>query len=150
MLAGNKYECVKLPDIVMYGGDTTPWIVNMVKESGELYTTSELGDAFKVADLYFMPYGITTGAASDVSIDDPTLQIQGTLSTDDNGYPIIVFNFIPENTSILRGKYIYQIEISGSTETRLAQGVVTIKQNVWPYSLDSGSSSSSSSSSNPK
>ncbi len=141
MLASNKYDCVRLPDIVMYGGDTTPWVVNLIKETGELYTVSDnLANTFNTASLYFMPYGITTGAASDAYIFEPILTVEGSMETDDDGYPIVVFYFTPENTSILRGKYVYQVEISGATELRLAQGVVTIKQNVYPYELNSGSS----------
>lgn len=118
----------RLPDITIYGGDTAPWNVNVVQQNGNPYPYSSLSDAEAV--LTFTPYAISMGLNNNAEIIEPVLSALGTIEEDEESGARIVFILAYSDTINLRGKYIYQVEISKDGDRRVLQGFATIKQNI--------------------
>lgn len=118
----------KLPDVSMYGGDTTPWSIIIVKQDGTPYPFASLtGSAAKLA---LTPYAISTGLGANAESIAPVLVKTGTVTSDPSGTATVLFSLTKADTINLRGKYIYQVELSKDSELRVLQGFVTIKQNI--------------------
>lgn len=118
----------KLPDVTIYGGDTAPWNVNVIQQNGNPFPYTSLSGA--TALLTFTPYAISMGLGGDSDSIDPILSVDGTVEEGEDSGTNIVFNLTYSDTVNLRGKYVYQIEISKGNDRRVLQGFVTIKQNI--------------------
>lgn len=118
----------KLPEVTMYGGDTTPWSVLIVKQNGNPYPFESLTGS--TAKMTFTPYAISAGLGANAEAIAPVLTKTGTMTSDPSGIGTVLFTMTKEDTISMRGKYIYQVEISKENELRVLQGIVTIKQNI--------------------
>ena len=113
-----------LPDVEMYGGDTTPWQIFIAHENGNPYTVDEL-DGY-TATLYLIPYYMNTG----VSVSGaPVLTKSGTFKAVD-GVGAVEFAMAASDTKTLAGKYTYQVEFHYGTACRIGQGKVHIRTNI--------------------
>lgn len=119
-----EFPARSLPDIEMYGGDTTPWEMTLVDSDGAEYPSATASAC--TYTLCFSPSKATTGLGGDAAPIAPLLKKVGTIKEG----ATVVFSFSKEDTIGLRGKYLYQIEVSKGTDLRVAQGHVYIKQNV--------------------
>lgn len=123
----NAFEIANsLPSIEMYGGDTVPWEIELVRENGEYFSYDTASEcSFKMVFLPF--YADQTGISySDIV---PVIQKSGAV-IDNDGRALIEFRFTTEDTRDLWGKYLYQIEVTHDEEHRSMQGVVNIRQNL--------------------
>lgn len=118
----------KLPDITMYGGDTTPWYISIMKQDGTPYPFGSLTGSS--AKLFLSPYALSVGIGNDAQAAEPVLTKSGTVTGDPDGNGTILFTMERADTIDLRGKYLYQIEISRDDDLRVLQGVVTIRPNI--------------------
>lgn len=128
MYQGGEYGSYKLPDITIYGGDTTPWSIVIVKQSGIPYPYDMLSGS--TARLTLTPYALSIGLGADAEAIAPVLTKTGTVTRDPRGAGTVLFTMAKGDTLNLRGKYIYQIEIAKGDELRVLQGVATIRQNI--------------------
>jgi hypothetical protein len=122
------HKIYSLPDIEMYGGDTTSWEISLVREDGTVFDISTNTDC--TCTLTLRPYGVKS-AVSNVNVVRPIWTHIGTIYNDtarDKTY--IRFDFSPEDTIDLRGKFVYQVDVRFGTEVRICQGVLNIKQNI--------------------
>lgn len=119
---------VKLPDITMYGGDTTPWSITISKQDGSPYPFESL--AGSTAKLFFSPYALSVGMNNSAEAAEPVLTKEGTVTSDPDGTGTVLFSMTKDDTIDLRGKYLYQIEISRDSDLRVLQGVVTVRPNI--------------------
>lgn len=125
----SKYDncLVVLPDIEMIGGDTTPWFIRITDEDGTAYSGSTItGDTAK---LDIVPFKLTTAMGYDAPSVAPLLTLTTTVATDTTG-PYIQFEPAYADTKDMRGKFLYQITVSGESYYRFAQGNLLIKQNA--------------------
>lgn len=116
------YRVEILPDIEMYGGDTTPWYIQMMHGVGSSFYYSE-ADGFS-CKLTITPFAIVTAT------HDPVLQKNGTIEEYGDEEAAAVFTFTEEDTKELFGKFIYQVEFSKNADKRIGQGNLIIKKNV--------------------
>ena len=115
---------IVLPNIEMYGGDTTPWQYDLYHNDGRRYTRSEATGY--TAKLYIIPYAYKAGFAMTGS---PVLTKTATISEKDGG-AAATFEFGPSETLTMAGKYIYQVEFTGGSERRVGQGDLYIHPNI--------------------
>lgn len=118
----------RLPEVIIYGGDTTPWNFNIIQKNGNPYPYASLSSSTAVLSL--APYAISMGIGSDAEITEPELSIDGTIIDNGDGGAIAKFVFESDSTINLRGKYVYQVEIKTGGDKRILQGLLTIKQNI--------------------
>lgn len=123
-----KYEIESLPDIEMYGGDTLPWEVTMIRDDGSKYSVDTASECSST--LTFTPLKATTGLGGNANAVAPILKKAGEVIATPDGYSTILFSFNQSDTKSLRGKFLYQIEIRYRDELRLCQGHIYIKQNI--------------------
>lgn len=116
----------RLPDIAMYGGDTTPWVVTLVNEDGTNF--SEAGESSYECILSITPFAHMYGSGNYASSAAPMLTKTAAVSQAGNAY-IATFAFITEDTIQLRGKYTYQIEVRSGIGNKVSQGNLTILEN---------------------
>lgn len=122
------YFASRLPDIEIYGGETTPWEIVMMTDEGKPYTlTSTSGYA---CVLTITPFKVTTGIGDAAVIINPLLTKNGTINKSPTNAITALFTFSQNDTIGLRGKYIYQVEVSHGTDKVLCQGHLLIKQNI--------------------
>lgn len=124
----NHFRATTLPDIEIYGGDTTPWEVTLVRKDGTKYSVDDA--AVCVSTLTFTPLKATTGLGNNAVAFTPTLKKKGRVELDDDGLAIVVFDFAASDTKGLRGKFLYQIEVEHNGDLRISQGYIYIKQNI--------------------
>lgn len=118
-----------LPDIEMYGGDTTPWDVSMVYEDGTSFAM--IANANCSCTLTLSPFGIKTLAPSTHNVTSIIWSHQGVINNDVANQKFTVrFDFNPEDTINLRGKFLYQVDMRFGDEVRIGQGVLNIRQNL--------------------
>lgn len=124
----NAFESASsLPPIEMYGGDTVPWEIELVRENGSYFSyDTAIECTFKMV---FLPYSVDGQNGISYSDIDPVLQKYGTV-VDNNGIALVEFRFATEDTRELWGKYLYQIEVIHEDDHRSMQGVVNIHQNL--------------------
>lgn len=127
-MSTNCFAAQKLPDIEMYGGDTTPWEVELMRDKNVIFDY-ESGDKCTVL-LTLTPLKTSTGLGTNASAITPILSVKGTLRSTANGGSAFLFNFASNDTKNLRGKYIYQIEVTYNEDMRVGQGTLYIKQNI--------------------
>ena len=117
-----------LPDIEMYGGDTVPWEITLIRDDGTKYLFDTAEEC--TCTLTFTPFKVTTGLGGRAKPVTPSMMMTGTVKAALDGTATVVFNFAKEDTIGLRGKFLYQIEVAHDTDLRIAQGHIYIKQNT--------------------
>lgn len=123
-----EFPAYILPDIEMYGGDTVPWEVTLIHEDGGKYTIDGAKDF--LCTLTITPFKVTTGLGGRASPVTPVLTKSGSLKQTLDESATVIFPFDIADTIGLRGKFLYQIEITYGTDLRAAQGHLYIKQNI--------------------
>lgn len=121
-------ELNNLPDIAIYGGDTTSWEVSLINDYGKRMTVNE--DLVCSATLSFMPLKMASGIVGSSVSPEPILKKSGTLKPSLKGGTAALFQFEESDTKHLRGKFIYQIEIQVDNDIRIRQGYIYIRQNI--------------------
>ena len=117
----------KLPDIAMYGGDTTPWVITLTREDGSIL--DDLGGNTYECILSISPFAHSYGMSGSASVFAPLLLKSSPVVQVNSGQCTSTFAFIMEDTIHLRGKYIYQIEVRSGINNRVCQGNLTILEN---------------------
>lgn len=123
-----EFPVYTLPDIEMYGGDTVPWEVTLVRDDGCKYTIDDAKNF--TCTLTITPFKVTTGLGGRASPVMPVLTKSGSLQETLDESAIVIFLFDIADTIGLRGKFLYQIEVACGTDLRAAQGHLYIKQNI--------------------
>lgn len=123
-----EFPAHKLPDIEIYGGDTVPWEVTLIRDDGTSCPSSA-AENFSCT-LTFSPFKVTTGLGGKAISAAPLLTKKGTIKETSDGGAAAVFDFATQDTIDLRGKFLYQIEISNGDDLRIAQGHIYIRQNI--------------------
>lgn len=120
-------QVVILPDIEIYGGDTTPWEVAMVHQNGSGYTLEEADDYTAVLTVtpFMHSAGLGTGGNNSYVV-----QKTGTIKTLSSGDVGAEFTFTASDTKTLAGKYTYQIEFNLGEASRIGQGNLHIMNNI--------------------
>ena len=123
------HKVYSLPDIDMYGGDTTPWEVYLVYEDGTNFPIDE--NTTYTCTLTLSPFGVKSTVTNTGSVVQNILTRVGTVHSDATiGSTLIRFEFRKEDTINLRGKFLYQIDVCFGNDVRICQGVLNIRQNV--------------------
>lgn len=117
-----------LPDITMYGGDTTPWFITLEDENGSAMTP-EAGDEYQCV-LSVIPFGMSSGVGSYAMHTDPILQKTSDFRDNGDGVYQAKIAFVASDTITMRGKYIYQIEVQSSGSNKVNQGKLTVLANI--------------------
>lgn len=122
------FEVRALPDIEMYGGDTTPWEVTLMCNDGTRFS-ADVSKGFAVT-LTLTPFKASSGFGNNANTIPPILTKTGIVETKAGEGTIVTFEFEENDTKGLRGKFIYQIEIRQDENLRICQGSIYIKQNI--------------------
>lgn len=120
------YKSQALPDIDMYGGDTTPWEITIQLPVSDPNFTTELSSLSCVFTL--TPY--RSPMAASMAVDKQQIVLQKNVSLNQSTSPGIataLIDFSIEDTCCLSGKYIYQIAITNDIDLFIAQGKLLIK-----------------------
>lgn len=128
MRDNTSFNVESLPDIEMYGGDTLPWEVTLIRSDGSHFSVDTASEC--TATLTFTPLKASTGLGNSANALAPILTKVGEVREALSGGSIILFEFAEEDTKSLRGKFLYQIEVSHDDDLRLCQGHIYIKQNI--------------------
>jgi len=123
-----EFEISNLPDIEMYGGDTLPWEVVLVRDDGSKFSADTASEC--TATLTLMPLKATTGIGANANAIAHIFQKIGEVRPTLDGSSIVLFMFNENDTKGLRGKFLYQIEIKHDDDLRICQGYLYIKQNI--------------------
>ncbi len=121
-------DMIRLPDILMCGGDATPWKVRLVTASGSPVSSIDVSGAS--AELAISRYGLVSGLGGDAVLPEPDVTADGSVEADESGNIYVLFALDPGDTEELRGKYLYQITIDLGDGPRVCQGVLTIRPNI--------------------
>lgn len=124
-----KHECIKaikLPDVEIYAGDTTPWQITLVRENGALFVIEQ---GATCTATFTMVRVRAAGLPGDTE-DEILLSKTGTFQAAPNGGTIAIFDFEEADTKELYGKFLYQIEIRHIDDLRIGQGDLYIKHNI--------------------
>lgn len=124
-----KHKTQVLPDLEMYGGDTTSWAVTFEAPSFAAAAFEDLS-AFTCI-LTLSPYRSPMAAA--MIAKAPEIVVRKTVEltrSATSGEITALFEFLIDDTCCLFGKYTYQIEITNGDELYLAQGTLVIKPYV--------------------
>lgn len=117
-------HAVVLPDVEMYGGDTQPWEIALMHDNGTPYVLSETSGF--TATLTISPFTVSVYSAT----ISPVVTKDGRIGVDDDGYAVVLFEPTSSDTISMRGKFIYQVAISGNDgRLRVGQGKLVIKPN---------------------
>lgn len=124
------YCAPTLPSVEMYAGDAVPWYVGIVKnECGETYVGIDYSQY--TAELAFTPYGVGNGMGQHSLNVAPVVLKEGRFVDGEDGATVMVFDFAPDDTMMLRGKFIYQITLKMTDgPVCINQGSLLIKQNI--------------------
>lgn len=130
------FEIRTLPTIEMYGGDMTPWEIALLREDGSKLSYDTGKDCS--AKLTFSPVSAATNFGFQTPVTSPVLSKVITPVEDDNGGTLLRVEFSEADTIKLRGKFVYQIDITRSNDPngdtindhRICQGWVLIMQNI--------------------
>lgn len=122
------FSAQKLPDIEMYGGDTTPWQIELMRDGSSILSFAD-GENCTVI-LTVTPLKASTGLGSYASVLTPILTKYGSVASTSAGGTSVTFVFSAADTKDLRGKYTYQIEVRHEADCRIGQGILYIKQNI--------------------
>ena len=124
----NEFPACILPDIEMYGGDTVPWVVTLVRKDGSKYTMDSV-EGLRCT-LTVTPFKVTTGLGGHAVPIAPLLTKEGIFKEALDGSATVLFDFLVEDTIQLRGKFTYQVDVVYGDDLRAAQGHLYIKQNI--------------------
>lgn len=128
MQYNDSFNVEYLPDIEMYGGDTLPWEVTLIRSDGSTFSVDTASAC--TATLTLTPLKASTGLGANANALPPILTILGEVRETLKGGSVVVFEFAENDTKGLRGKFLYQIEIKHDNDLRLCQGHILIKQNI--------------------
>ena len=130
------FEIRTLPTIEMYGGDMTPWEITLLREDGSklAYDTGKNC----TVKLTFAPVSAVTQFGFQATASTPVLSKTITPHEGDDGGTVVFVEFSELDTIKLRGKFVYQLDISRETDPngetindhRICQGWVVIMQNI--------------------
>ena len=123
-----NYEIQTLPDIEMYGGDTLPWEVTLIRDDGSKFSVDTASEC--ISTLTFTPLKATTGLGNNANALAPILTKTGEVKPTLDGSSVVMFFFTESDTKGLRGKFLYQIEVKHDEDLRICQGYIYIKQNI--------------------
>ena len=123
----DSFKVYELPYIEMYGGETIKWEIDVVDDNGVAFSDADIAGC--EATLTLTPFKTTSGIGGSAILPPVSLKKTAYIRINDNGDPVIVFSFYEEDTSALRGKYSYQIDIRFQSNLRISQGCLYIKQN---------------------
>lgn len=124
-------NCIKvrvLPDIEMYGGDTTPWQIALVNANGVPLKVDAGADC--TVTLSVAPYKVTTGLGHTIEEVPLVLTKDGVMETGEDDDIFAVFEFTETDTKTLNGKYVYQVDVRHGSNVRVGQGVLHVFQNI--------------------
>ena len=124
----SNYKVQVLPEIEMYGGDTTPWEITLVDNLDNPFSVEVGSDC--TATLSFAPIKASSGISGSAVSFGSIFSKPGVISENSSGGTSITFDFEEQETKSLRGKFLYQIEIRHGDGVRIGQGSVYIKQNI--------------------
>lgn len=122
-----EYSIYSLPDIEMYGGDTTPWEIRIKSIDGKTYSLNDLSGYTCV--LSVMPFTTITGRVNTPTGMSPIITKNGIIGSSDDGYHTR-FEFVSSDTIMMHGKYVYQIELTAGADRFVSQGNLYIRQNI--------------------
>ena len=126
---GVFYSINRLPDLEIYGGETSPWEIEFVSENYLPYGKDDITGC--LCTLVLVPYGYVTGVLNEDSQIRIVLTKTTAIARDNTtGRLYATFHFSIGDTQSLRGKYIYQIEIKQDSQLALGQGSVFIRGNL--------------------
>ena len=117
-----------LPDILMYGGDTTPWFITLEDENGQPLIPED-GDVYTCV-LSVIPFGVSSGMGAYALNQSPALQKTATFTDNGDGVYQAKIAFVTSDTMTLRGKYIYQLEAQSTGSNKVSQGRLTVLANI--------------------
>lgn len=120
----------RLPDVEIYGGDTSPWHVKITDENGRPLSNTRLEGC--ALTLVAVPYGMSRGLSAGADRSEPILLAMGHLMDTPDGYAVAEFEPDYDETVAMRGKYLYQITLCDGMNERVLQGKLTVKQNISP------------------
>ena len=127
-MSNECFAAQKLPDIEIYGGDTTPWEVVLMRDSNMTFEY-ENGAQCSVV-LTVTQSKTSTGQSAGAVLLSPLLTKNGAIQSTAAGGSVAIFSFTDTDTKPLRGKYTYQIEVRFENELRIGQGSLYVKQNM--------------------
>jgi len=128
MVSDVHFNIHTLPDIEMYGGDTLPWEVTLIRDDGSKFSVDTASEC--ICKLSFTPLKATSGLGNNSVAVPPIFEKIGEAKPTLDGSSVVVFAFSESDTKGLRGKFLYQIEVRHDDDLRLCQGSVYIKQNI--------------------
>lgn len=118
-----------LPDMEMYGGDTTPWAVNIILPPNGASAFEDLS-GFQCT-LSLLQYRNAVAQTTCIPLASPALAKSVSISRAPGSDNVTaLFEFEIADTINLSGKFIYQIAITNNDEMYLSQGFLLIKPNV--------------------
>ena len=117
-----------MPDIEMYGGDTLPWEVTLIRDDGTYFSVDTASAC--VFTLTVTPFNTSSGCGENATIVEPILTKTGVVESGTGDVAVVVFTFDEDDTIGLRGKFVYQIEVKHGEDLRVSQGCLYIKQNI--------------------
>lgn len=123
-----KFLVDVLPYIEMYGGDTVPWEVTLVREDGQKYLIDSAQNFTCV--LTVSPINSISGLGGSSLVSAPILKKTAEIKEAFDGSATAIFDFLAADTLQLRGKFIYQIDVLYGTDVRTGQGHLLVKQNI--------------------
>lgn len=137
------FEIRTLPTIEMYGGDMTPWEIALLREDGSKLSYDTGKDC--TVKLTFSPVSAATNFGFQAPITSPVLSKSVVPVEGDNGGTLVRIEFTEADTIKLRGKFVYQIDVTRPYDPngepiddhRICQGWVLIMQNIDGERVDS-------------
>lgn len=122
------YPAKVLPDIEMYAGDTTPWLIFLLDEHRHKVPYEDV--MCTICRLSLTPVKLTTSLGYQAPPSQPELEIISLVEQYDDGSAVVPIFFDMEDTIRMRGRYIYELDCFAGEEKRLCQGVLIIKQDI--------------------
>lgn len=127
-MSNGCFAAQKLPDIEIYGGDTTPWEIVLMRDNNTIFDYTS-GEQCSVI-LTVTQSKTSTGQSAGAVLVAPIFTKHGAIQSTATGGTIAIFSFADVDTKHLRGKYTYQIEVQFENELRIGQGSLYVKQNM--------------------
>lgn len=114
----------RLPDVEIYGGDTTPWVIKLTDGDGKGYLEDDFQD-------YTFTLTAVPHERNIRTVDiPPAMTVVGELQIATDNTVVVLFMPPAGKTALMKGKYIYQIQASNGTDIHIMQGKLTVRQNI--------------------